>query len=422
MKIFSCKLLFTIIALAQISVFAQADELKSLYEKRHYFDLRDAAAMRSKDNSDEILFYRGVVANRFNDLKESVSLLQKYVKKADKNSAHLADAYETLADSYTKTHEYGKAADTYKFLIDNFKGKLEADRIKGFENVFGLWNALRDVPPQTVDFNGDSTIQGTRDKAKLLNVPIEINAQKMDFVFDTGANISTISASTAAKLNLKIIESDVSVGSSTDKKVKSKLAVAPAMRLGNATVHNVVFLVLDDKSLHFPQIDYQIHGIVGFPVMETLGEISITRDDKIFIKAKKSESKAEPNLCLEGLLPLVAATYKNERLIFSFDTGAVSTDFYPLFFKANEAEIMKNSTAQKIKTGGAGGFMEVLAHSAKDLDLTVGGKTARFAKARILTEQTNENSKYFYGNLGQDLIKQFEKMTLDFRAMRIFFE
>ncbi len=109
-------------------------------------------------------------------------------------------------------------------------------------------------------------------------------------------------------------------------------------------------------------------------------------------------------------------------MIFSFDTGAVTSDFYPLFFKANEAEIVKNSTAQKTKVGGAGGFMEITTYAVKDLDLTVGGKTARFAKARVTNEPTNENSRYFYGNLGQDLIKQFERMTLDFRAMRISFD
>lgn len=422
MKNHSIKFLFLIIVLAQFPIFAQTSALESAFEKRQYFDLRDYLATLPKNDSTETLFYRGVVANRFNDLKKSVSLLQDFIKRADKNNSHLPDAYETLADSYTKTYDYGKAADAYKFLTDNFKGKLEADKIKGYENVFGLWNALRNEPRQTVSFNGDSTIQGTRDKARLLNLSVEINNQKMDFVFDTGANISTISRSTARKLNLKIIESDVSIGSSTDKKVKSKLAIAPVMKLGNVTARNVVFLVLEDESLHFPKIDYQINGIIGFPVMEAVGKITLTREDKILITAKESKSAGEENMCLEGMLPLVAATYKNRRLIFSFDTGAVTSDFYPAFFKQNEAEITKNSTAQKIKTGGAGGFMEVSAHTVKDLDLTVGGKTARLAKARILTEPTNEDSRYFYGNLGQDLIKQFNSMTLDFRAMRITFE
>src|SRR5207237_3830724 len=113
-------------------------------------------------------------------------------------------------------------------------------------------------------------------KARLLNVPVEINAQKMDFVFDTGANISTVSASTAQKLGLRIIEADIAVGSSTDIKVKSKLGVAPEIKVGQVTLKNVVFLVLEDKALTFPQINYQINGIVGFPVIEAFREITLT--------------------------------------------------------------------------------------------------------------------------------------------------
>lgn len=422
MKNRSVKFLFLLFAAAQISVYAQTETLKDLYDKRQYFDLRDAVEKQSKDNPAEIIFYRGAIANRFNAAEKSVSLLQEYIKKSDKAAANLADAYETLANDYTKLYEYGKAADVYKFLIDNFKDKLEAEKIKGYENVFGLWNALRAVPPQTVSFGGDSTVQGTRDKAKLLNVPVVINNQTMGFVFDTGANISTMTVSTANKLNLKIIESDVSVGSSTDKKVKSKLAVAPVLRFGNAEIHNAVFLVLDDKSLFFPPINYQINGIVGFPVMESLGKLTLTRGDQIIVAAKSDANKSAPNMCLEGMLPLIAATYKNKRMIFSFDTGATNSDFYPLFFKADEAEIRRASPAQKVKNGGAGGFTEVTAYSVKNLDLTVGGKTARFSKAQVFIEPSNEESRYVYGNLGQDLIKQFERMTLDFRAMQIVFE
>ena len=194
------------------------------------------------------------------------------------------------------------------------------------------------------------------------------------------------------------------------------------MKIGSATLRNAVFLVFDDKNMSFPQINYQINGIVGFPVIEAFGKISITRGDQILIHSKSAKTDSAPNMCLDGLMPMVAATYKNRRMIFAFDTGATTTDFYPAFFKANEAEIKKASAAQKYKVGGAGGFSEIDAYTVKDVDLSIGGKTARLAKARVFPAQTNEDSRYFYGNLGQDLIKQFERLTLDFRAMQITFE
>jgi len=348
--------------------------------------------------------------------------LQKYLKKADKNSAHRADAYEILADNYTKEFRYGQAADTYKFLLDNFRQTLDAQRVKGYENVFGLWNALRQTSPQTVEFKGDSNIHGTRDAAKLLNIPVEIGAIKDNFVFDTGAGLSTMTVSTARKFGLQIIEADVSVGSATDISVKSKLAVAPVLKIGGATLRNVVFLVLEDKAMSFPQINYQIHGIIGFPVIRSLGKVSIGADNQVSIMAKSAKTKTEPNLALQGLTPIVAGFHRDKRLIFVFDTGAVSSDLYPPFFRSNEAEITSNRTPQKVKVGGAGGFKEMTAYRLPEVQLNIGGKTVRLTNARIFNEQSNENSRYYYGNLGQDLIKQFDKMTLDFRAMQITFQ
>jgi hypothetical protein len=75
-----------------------------------------------------------------------------------------------------------------------------------------------------------------------------------------------------------------------------------------------------------------------------------------------------------------------------------------------------------MKIGGAGGFKEVEAYNLNNLDLMIAGKPVRMAKAKILTAPVNDESKYFYGNLGQDLIKQFERMTLDFKSMRINFD
>lgn len=49
-------------------------------------------------------------------------------------------------------------------------------------------------------------------------------------------------------------------------------------------------------------------------------------------------------------------------------------------------------------------------------------KDVRFAEVDVLTEILHDDGRYFYGNLGQDLVKQFEKMTLNFQTMSIVFE
>jgi predicted aspartyl protease len=423
MKSFSIKFLFAVLFLSQIAVFAQkaAPGLENLYQDRQYFELRDALAGSKNDKSSDVLFYRAVIANRFNQPERSIAFLQKFLKQKNAGKKKTVEAYQLLADNYTKTYRYGKAADAYQILLDKYKNDLSEGEAKSFKNVGGLWNALRNVAPQKVSVEKDTQISGTRDKARLLNIPVEINDQKMDFIFDTGANLSTMTASTANRLGLKIIEADVSVGSSTNISVKSKLAVAPELRIGNIFVRNAVFLVMEDKSLYVPQIDYQINAIIGFPIIKSLGEITLTRDDKISVSAKKRKNKAEPNMLLDGLLPLVAGNYKGKRMIFVFDTGANKSQLYAPFYEAEMEEIKKQSEPVKVKFGGAGGNQEITAHKLKNLNLEIGSKTAVFPEITVATENFNNQSRYYYGNLGQNLINQFERMTLDFDAMRLVF-
>ena len=42
--------------------------------------------------------------------------------------------------------------------------------------------------------------------------------------------------------------------------------------------------------------------------------------------------------------------------------------------------------------------------------------------ALLLLACLTDNGKYFYGNVGQDLIKRYQLMTLDFVSMQVTFE
>src|SRR5262245_17172692 len=130
MKTLTIRFLFLILILAPAAIFAQANTLENLFQERRYFDLNDALEKLKTDASPELLFYRGAAANRFNKRETSIALLLQYIKKSGKDAPHLADAYEILADNYTKNFEYGKAADTYKFLLENFRARLDAEEIE----------------------------------------------------------------------------------------------------------------------------------------------------------------------------------------------------------------------------------------------------------------------------------------------------
>lgn len=409
---------------SQVSVTASPKaELKWLYTEKHYFDLRDTLVSPKANQPADLLFYRGVVSNKFNQPQVSISYLESYLKTAGTNPDPelLKGCYELLADNYVKTYQYLKAAEAYRKLLSEFRSQLDEKQAADTENSAKLWGALASVPPQSVTFRGDSVIKTSRDKIGLTNLPVEVNRKKVFFGFDTGANLSTVTASFAARLGFKIIKTSVQVGSITGNKVRARLGVAPPMKIGNMLARNVVFLVLDDKDFFIPQLKHQINGIIGFPLIEGFREITFAKSGQVTIPAKPVRG-GEQNMCLEELMPIIAGVYRGQRMAFSFDTGANTTLLNPPFYKAYEDEIKANSTPLAERIAGAGGFKEVTAYRVKDFVLTVSGKEARLSEIKLLPEETTRSSRYFYGNLGRDVIGQFERMTINFEAMSVIFE
>ena len=121
-------------------------------------------------------------------------------------------------------------------------------------------------------------------------------------------------------------------------------------------------------------------------------------------------------MAMDGLTPLI---YINQRH-FTFDTGADRTLFYHSYYIENQKEIDKNYKPEKISFGGAAGRKEfdgyVISVNINILDKEITLKDIQLLKEKI------KDSETVYGNIGQDLIKQFHKMTMNFDRMFIKFD
>jgi len=56
-----------------------------------------------------------------------------------------------------------------------------------------------------------------------------------------------------------------------------------------------------------------------------------------------------------------------------------------------------------------------------DVILSVGNTKANINKVRLIAEEIKDKDDYFYGNLGQDLINQFDEMVINLESMYIEF-
>lgn len=408
---------------APLSLAAQAPDaarLAELYEKRDCFTLREALAARPRDRAPETAFYRAFVAGAFNRPDESVAEARRFLawEGSRAHPARRAEAEQILADNLVRAYRYAEAADAYTTLAP-----LLADSARRADaaNAARVFDAFRGTAPQTVRFDGELRVRTSRDKAGLVTVPVSAGDSTIRFVFDTGAGLSTVTESTARAFGMRMIDRTVSVGTSSGRNTPARLAVAPELKLGSAILRDAVFLVMPDSALAFPQIDYAIHGIVGFPVITALGAVTLTREGDLVADPRPAAAEGEPSLCLLGLEPLVRVKVGPDALHFGLDTGAQGTSLFPPFHARYRTDVEARGTAQAVSVGGAGGSRQVSAYLYGPVALEVGGKTATLERVTVLREQTHERTRFAYGDIGQSFIRQFEAMTLDFRNMQIRF-
>ncbi|HEX8674485.1 MAG TPA: retropepsin-like aspartic protease, partial [Longimicrobium sp.] len=319
---------------ARMSPSPSADTLATLYRARDCFGLRDAL----RDARGELSFYRAAEASAFNRTDDAVAHARRFIGSPGRaGDTLLAEAHSIMGEAHAKAYRYADAARAYSAaapLARDSAARAEA------ANAAALWGALATVPPQTVERAPEVRLATARDRAGLLTTEVEVGGKRIPFVWDTGAGLSTITDSTAVELGLRIVEAAVQVGSATGQRSAARLAVAPELRLGGATVRNAVFLVLPAASLSFPQIGYRIRGIVGYPVIAALGPTTHLRAGGIVLEAPAPAARpgAASNLCLDGMAPRLAVSHAGRRMHVGLDTGAQTTSLFPPFLAANREE------------------------------------------------------------------------------------
>ncbi|MEY8760543.1 aspartyl protease family protein [Chryseobacterium tongliaoense] len=422
MELFNRFILFVMLILPWAG-FAQTDDhpgFNPIYDqvvKKNFFKAGELFSQNKKNLSEEYQYFFGAVLDNAFNKPESSN--QKILKLATLKTA-LPDSlmfkiYRIKEDNCVKLYDYSGAKNAVENTLKKYGKTLPEDEKKDLQNNLKIWSALENEPKQKVIINADTRLKMVKDAANLKNLQIKSGDDEMNFIFDTGANISTVSRSVAQRLKMKIIPADIDVQAVTGATVKADLALCKKMSLGNIVIENAVFLVFEDAALSFPQIKYQINGILGFPVIEALKEVQITRDDYFFVPRHETKISLPSNLAINGLSPLIYIDGKH----FTFDTGATQTILYSTFYTENKAELEKQYQPVSIMMGGAGGTAE---HEGFKIDHTfhILGKSISLKGISVLKKSIHDQT--VYGNIGQDVIRQFGKMTLNFDRMFIKFD
>lgn len=357
------------------------------------------------------------IANAFNKPKESNLSIHKVFKEYASiiPDSVKQELLELEQGNHARLFEYKKADETITKTLEAYSGLLTQDEIHDYNNTQKIWAALAGQPKQEVTINHRTAIKMSRDIAQLTNLPVTVDGKTIDFIFDTGANISVVMQTTAKAFGMKMLDASIEVGAITGLKVNSGLALCPEFSIEGITVKNAVFLVFPDEALAFSQINYQINGILGFPVIEALKQIEITKADEFIVPQQPGNDNLR-NMALDFLNPVININGEH----YTFDSGAVGTSLYTRYTTKHKTE-METYSQTDLNFGGAGGMQTKKGYVITFYPV-INNKKLTIQNVQAFTEKIGEEESKYYGNIGQDIIKQFDKMTLNFEQMYIKFD
>jgi len=402
-------------------------EYQSLLDQKEYFKLREKMQQNKKINIDGLkdLYFSACLDNVFNMNQGSIHQVEKLFEdyKNDLSDSMKARLQLLLEDNYFKTYQYRLAAEADNEIIQHYRQAMDSATYADVKNTAIITNALSRVAPQEAQIPGDQTIPWTKNKVGLMEIPVRSGDSAALAIFDTRANISSISATYAKKLAVRMLNVSYDEYSGiTGQRFKCSLGVADSLRINNILMKNVVFQVMPDEVLYIAApVDLYLPIIIGYPVIAQWREVHIHRNGTMTIPATPHPSRLH-NMALDGLDPVVNAIVEGDTLGFKFDTGATTSDIFDNYFRRHKEDIMRRGKASTIKLGGAGGIVEKEVYTLEKFTIRVGSKTTTLKQVSVHKDPIPNLNEKFYGNLGQDIMTQYEEMILNFQDMYVDFK
>jgi len=400
----------------------QSSPLWKAYKEENYFRLNHMLAKSGiKSNGPECLLFKAKLGYVFNKPRESDSLINILLDKYSDafNDTIIADLVFMRSVNLTRLEDYKNAFTDGSLFVEKYHHLYDSAFINETVDDNTVREILSGVPKLEVIKTSDIQVPIKRDVAGLINLPVYLKSDSVNFVFDTGANMSVIVSSLAKKYGFKPLAKKIYIMAITGKRIEAELALVD-LKIGTMEINHSPFIIFPDSILSFANGAYIIKGIVGFPIMNALKEIVLT-DDKYLLVPKVPEKTDQQNFALDQSNPVILVSYKNDTLPFHFDTGANATMLYESFFNRYKNDIEKNCQKSKNQLGGAGGSAEVETYILNNPILSAGNVETKLDSLIILTKSLMSNQEHLYGNFGQDFIKRYKEMKINFEAMSIRF-
>jgi len=398
---------------------------------------------------EQAQFYRGILANRSNQLDQSVRLLEPLVDQvtAGGDAAREKLLRMALAEDYLRLGDWTKAGQAYQALNARLGDKLTSSEQDEIEMPLKMLPLAKDNPPITFDPCEPFRLQVSNDPLGLIDVPVFIDARSHSWMLDPTAPFNLISRSIAQDVGLTISKESATIHTLTGRPIQVHVTVIPRFTIGGRlTLHSVTAFVFDDNDYFFKSSGYRVEGVLGYPALVAMGRLTVSDNTIQVDPAKESDQKEDKNrltagarFYLDGDQVIVAlgrapdsagnsssqgvaagspsdAGEKNDRM-FAIDAGGQQSYLTSRWFDEHAAAF----NGQKMQTFSIPGMDTGpgSAYVAEVVPLAVGDTSVNLHYIPVLTQPFGSTARDdVYGVIGIDALNQLKSYTFDYRTMR----
>jgi Aspartyl protease len=379
---------------APSSLQSDAASLQQLLDRGDYITYSEAILHvdASQLTESQRQYFLGMLAFHLGKLDAAAPLLMKGVNINDRSltSQQAESALETLGQINLKLTYFAASAKMYDD-IDKAWGSRMGDDAQAIREKRQLAALFKAVPKQTIQLSGDFTLPRTGPE-----YPASISRQptkQFSAQFDTGTEISVLSASTAKAWSVTMLAGTATLHGYGGGGFAAQPGFIPALTIGKAELHNVAVYVTADENLYIPQIKRQTNAPLGYSVVTALGRLTFTKDGSLTVSTQSPARDLETSAALWlsghsllvelGTQPIVSDgkfIVAAGRRLFMLDTGSGSTYLTDRYL-AEHTNAFHGPPPETAILAGAGGVHEIPAYGARNVPLFA-GQTVTCSMAR----------------------------------------
>jgi hypothetical protein len=376
---------------------------------------------------EQAQFYRGILANRNNDPKKSIELLEPLVDKiaARGDTVHEKLARKALAEDYLRDGNFSRAAKEYQSL--EARSSLTVEEQDEIEMPLKLLPLAATNPPMTVDPCDAFVQQVSRNPLGLTDIPVFVDARPHTWMLDPTAPFNLIARSLATEAGLKISDEAATVHTLTGKPMQVHSTVIPRFTVGGRlTYRNMTAFVFEDADYNFGQAHYRVQGVLGYAALSALSSLTVTDNATIELRPARqiqTQAKAAPNyegarFFLDGDQIVVALGLAPSEQMFVVDAAGQQTYFTSRYYDEHVQEFT-GQKSELFTVPSARPYPPQPAYMAETLPLRFGSAKVDVHFIEVLTQPVGSAAlDDVYGVLGVDALDQLRSYTFDYENMR----